>query len=164
MVTRFARVGWLTFWRLPRWAASSHGIIKYCTTYEATAPVNFDSPPQHEHWLGTYHSPCTALRRTVGTLPKGRQILCCLALTGAADVFAKSAFRDGFSIHLELADEGTIVAIVCGENMGSHNDEEDAMRWPLFTWILGGGIFGMFWFVYLSIKQHEKHWKPVAHT
>jgi hypothetical protein len=39
--------------------------------------------------------------------------------------------------------------------MGSLNDEEDAMRWPLFTWILAGGILGMFWFVYLSIKQHE---------
>jgi len=36
------------------------------------------------------------------------------------------------------------------------------MRWPLFTWILTGGIFGMFWFVYLSIQQNEKHWKPVA--
>ena len=36
------------------------------------------------------------------------------------------------------------------------------MRWPLFTWMLAGGIFGMFWFVYLSIKQNEKHWKPVA--
>ena len=76
--------------------------------------------------------------------------------------FTKSAFHDGFPLYLELADEGTIVAILCGENMGSHNDEEDAMRWPLFTWILAGGIFGMFWFVYLSIKQHEKHWKPVA--
>jgi len=61
-----------------------------------------------------------------------------------------------------LADEGTIVAILCGENMGSDNDEEDAMRWPLFTWILAGGIFGMFWFVYLLIKQHEKHWRPAA--
>jgi hypothetical protein len=77
-------------------------------------------------------------------------------------VFTKSAFRDGFSLWLELADEGTIVAILCGENMESHNDEEDAMRWPLFTWILAGGIFGMFWFVYLSIKQHETHWRPVA--
>ena len=36
------------------------------------------------------------------------------------------------------------------------------MRWPLFTWMLGVGIFGMFWFVYLSIKQNEKHWTPVA--
>jgi hypothetical protein len=52
------------------------------------------------------------LRRTVGALPKGRQILCCLALTGAADVFAKSAFRDGFSIYLELADGGMIVALL----------------------------------------------------
>lgn len=85
MVMRFARTGWLTLWRLPRWAASSHGIIKYCTTYEATAPVNFDSPPQHEHCLRTYHSPCTVLRRTVGALPKGRQMLCGLTLTGAAD-------------------------------------------------------------------------------
>src|SRR6188474_3897966 len=62
-------VGWLTCWRLSRWAASSHGIIKYCTTYEATAPVNFDSPPQHAH--------C----RTVGALPKGRQMLRGLTLT-----------------------------------------------------------------------------------
>ena len=138
------------FWRLPRWAASSHGTIKYCTTYEATAPVNFDSPPQHAH--------C----RTVGALPKGRQMLRGLTLTRAADVFAKSAFHDGFPLWLEFADEGTIVAILCGENMGSDNDEEDAMRWPLFTWILAGGIFGMFWFVYLLIKQHEKHWRPAA--
>ena len=29
------------------------------------------------------------------------------------------------------------------------------MRWPLFTWIFAGGILGMFWCVYLSIKQHE---------
>jgi hypothetical protein len=36
------------------------------------------------------------------------------------------------------------------------------MRWPLLTWILAGGIFGMLWFVYLSIKQHEKHWMLVA--
>ena len=36
------------------------------------------------------------------------------------------------------------------------------MRWPLFTWILAGGIFSMFWFVYLSIEQNAKHWKPVA--
>ena len=76
--------------------------------------------------------------------------------------FTKSAFHDGFPLYLELANEGTIVAILCGENVGSHNDEENAMRWPLFTWILAGGIFGMFWFVYLSIKQHEKHWTPVA--
>ena len=34
------------------------------------------------------------------------------------------------------------------------------MRWPLFVWILAGGIFGMFWFLYLSFT--EKHWKPVA--
>src|SRR6188768_1746077 len=123
-------VGWLTCWRLSRWAASSHGIIKYCTTYEATAPVNFDSPPQHAH--------C----RTVGALPKGRQMLRGLTLTRAADVFAKSAFHDGFPLWLEFADEGTIVAILCGENMGSDNDEEDAMRWPLFTWILAGGFSG----------------------
>jgi hypothetical protein len=37
---------------------------------------------------------------------------------------------------------------------------EDAMRWPLFSWILAGGIFGMFWFLYLSMM--EKHWKPVT--
>ena len=36
------------------------------------------------------------------------------------------------------------------------------MRWPLFTWILSGGIFSMLWFVYLSIEQNAKHWKPVA--
>ncbi len=36
------------------------------------------------------------------------------------------------------------------------------MRWPLFTWILAGGIFSMLWFVYLSIEQNAKYWKPVA--
>jgi hypothetical protein len=34
------------------------------------------------------------------------------------------------------------------------------VKWPLFAWILAGGIFGMFWFLYLSFM--EKHWKPVA--
>jgi hypothetical protein len=36
------------------------------------------------------------------------------------------------------------------------------MRWPLFTWMLAGGIFSMFWFLYLSIAQSETRWKPVA--
>ena len=77
---------------------------------------------------------------------------CRRAAEGAADAvpsdpgngcgfFTKSAFHDGFPLYLELADEGTIVAILCTENVGSHNDEEDAMRWPLFTWILAGGNF-----------------------
>jgi hypothetical protein len=52
------------------------------------------------------------LRRTVGGLPKGRQILCRLTLTRAADVFAKSAFHDGFPLYLELADGGMIVALL----------------------------------------------------
>ena len=34
------------------------------------------------------------------------------------------------------------------------------MRWPLFTWMLAGGIFSMFWFLYLSFT--EKYWKPVS--
>jgi hypothetical protein len=37
------------------------------------------------------------------------------------------------------------------------------MRWPLFTWMLAGGIFGMFWFLYLSMTQDAKRWKPIAH-
>jgi hypothetical protein len=36
------------------------------------------------------------------------------------------------------------------------------MRWPLFTWILAGGIFSMFWFLYLSIRQDEKHRRLIA--
>lgn len=36
------------------------------------------------------------------------------------------------------------------------------MRWPLFTWMLAGGMFSMFWFLYLSMIEKEKYWKPVA--
>lgn len=36
------------------------------------------------------------------------------------------------------------------------------MRWPLFTWMLAGGILTMFWFLYLSIRQNETIWKPVV--
>ena len=36
------------------------------------------------------------------------------------------------------------------------------MRWPQFTWILAGGIFSMFWFLYLSIRPDEKHWRPAV--
>ena len=36
------------------------------------------------------------------------------------------------------------------------------MGWQLFTWILSAGIFSMFWFLYISIRQDEKLWKPVA--
>ena len=36
------------------------------------------------------------------------------------------------------------------------------MRWPLFTWILAGGIFSMFWVLYLSIRPDVTHWRPVA--
>ena len=36
------------------------------------------------------------------------------------------------------------------------------MRWPLFTWMLAGGIFSMFWFLYLSIRLDEKYWRPVV--
>jgi hypothetical protein len=38
------------------------------------------------------------------------------------------------------------------------------MGWQLFTWILSAGLFSMLWFLYLSIKQDEKRWKPVAQT
>ena len=36
--------------------------------------------------------------------------------------------------------------------MGSH----------LFSWILAAGIFSMLWFLYLSISQDGKRWKPLA--
>ena len=38
------------------------------------------------------------------------------------------------------------------------------MGWPLFSWILSAGIFSMFWFLYLSISQDGKHWRPVTQT
>jgi hypothetical protein len=38
------------------------------------------------------------------------------------------------------------------------------MGWELFTWILATGLFGMFWFLYLSIGLEEKHWKPAAQS
>ena len=34
------------------------------------------------------------------------------------------------------------------------------MGWQLFTWILSAGIFSMLWFLYISIRQDEKLWKP----
>jgi hypothetical protein len=36
------------------------------------------------------------------------------------------------------------------------------MRWPLFTWILAGGIFTMLWFLYVSMIEKWKYWKPVG--
>ena len=36
------------------------------------------------------------------------------------------------------------------------------MRWPLFTWMLAGGLVSMLWFLYLSMIENENHWKPVA--
>jgi hypothetical protein len=38
------------------------------------------------------------------------------------------------------------------------------MRWPLFTWILAGGVFSMFWFLYLSITEDHKYWRPAARS
>jgi hypothetical protein len=32
----------------------------------------------------------------------------------------------------------------------------------LFSWILAAGIFGMLWFLYLSIREDTKHLKSVA--
>ena len=34
------------------------------------------------------------------------------------------------------------------------------MGWELFTWILSAGIVGMLWFLYLSMREDQKHWKP----
>ena len=88
---------------------------QYCTTYEAMASVNFDSPPQHEPRLvHTSPSPHTMLRRTVGAPPKYRQRLCRLVLKAAADFFANCAFCDGFSVCLELAGGGMMVALLYG--------------------------------------------------
>lgn len=39
---------------------------------------------------------------------------------------------------------------------------EDDMRWPLFTWMLAGGLVSMLWFLYLSMIENENRWKPVA--
>jgi hypothetical protein len=38
------------------------------------------------------------------------------------------------------------------------------MGWELFAWILAAGLFGMLFFLYLSIGQEEKHWRPVAQS
>ena len=37
------------------------------------------------------------------------------------------------------------------------------MRWELFTWILAGGVFGMLWFLYLSIVLDRKQSAALAH-
>ena len=41
-------------------------------------------------------------------------------------------------------------------------DKEEAMGSDLFSWILAAGIFGMLWFLYLSIREDTKHLKSVA--
>lgn len=38
------------------------------------------------------------------------------------------------------------------------------MGWPLFTWMLSAGVLSMLWFLYLSTRQDEKHWQPVAQS
>ena len=55
-----------------------------------------------------------------------------------------------------------IVAFTFEQVIASKIRKEDAMGWQLFTWILSAGVFSMLWFLYISIRQDEKLWKPVA--
>jgi hypothetical protein len=87
---------------------------QYCTTYEATAPVNSDSPPQQQRLrsrkLFSVHDAATNCRRAA----EGSADAVLSGPDRGCGFFTKSAIRDGFPVYLELADGGMIVALLCG--------------------------------------------------
>jgi len=61
-----------------------------------------------------------------------------------------------------MAAAGMTVALLGAQERIAREAREDTMKWPLFTWILAGGVFSMFWFLYLSLRPDEKPWRPVS--
>jgi hypothetical protein len=88
---------------------------QYCTTSEATAPVNFDSPPQLEPRLGSrlpfsVHDAATNCRRPA----EGSAYAVLSRPESGCGLFCKSAFCDGFPVCLEWTEGGMMVALLCG--------------------------------------------------
>ena len=99
--------------------------------------------------------------RPNGAPPNGRQpaLVSDVADTSTACESHRSVTVFSFIRHRSIGNDRCLTVSV---RIASPTEMEDTMGWQLFSWILAAGVFSMLWVLYLSIRQGEKQWKPVA--